>query len=578
MMNLLSSQSADRFHLSRDVLTRMAGQELPLAGSLLATRHVSRCELCQTKYDRISRTAKTAAEYREHLIARLGPLNTTRRDSFIQQLDEVLESIPATTPWKRFASAWQLRNWGSSRPAFASALGMILAGIIVFFLWRGRLPAVSAAELLNRAVASDSIPSKSDGSGVIRRRLRIKTKQKTIEHDVYRDLSGRRQPKYVRGDTDETTLAALLALAGVNWDDPLSAISFKTWHDRQNDAHDELESSSDKLLTISTQLTSTNIASESLTVKKDNFHPVERTIEFRDRGSVTISEVSFDVLSWGKSNQFFVGAEPVINAVAPRGHTRESLPPTEQQIDETELLARVKLNEKNADSGEQIEITRDVHGVQVQGFVETEDRKRELNEALRDIPFLSVRLGNFDELKTTSDSPIEVKSNEARTVMARVSPLEEFFVEHGRNRDELSRISAGLFDCSVSINRLGRTIERISQRFSGDKALSAVSIRARDQLLARDVAHLLDDLNRQQQLLNDTGIGRDAGALTSSGPAVAKLGLARIAEQNMAATRALISGDAASSPSEHLAADLVETILQLRAATVTFIPNHSIQP
>jgi hypothetical protein len=559
-MNLLSP------HLSPRSLTRMVDEELSPAERALTRRHLDRCGQCQAKYNRVERTAIAAIEYRKNLIASLEPLSSARRDQFIRRLGEALDFVPETPWWRRLHAPQTGGHWTDSLPTFASLAATILAGAILFFLCRGSLTAVSAAELLNRAVASDSGMRKVHSSGVIFHRLRIKTRQKTIEHDVYSDLSGLHQPKYVKKTVGETDLAARLALAGVNWEDPLSALSFKGWHDQQANPQDEVQGSGN-LLTISTRLPSTEIASESLTVTKDSFHPVERVIEYRDATNVTISELSLEVLDWDKAAPFFVEPESSKGTISSRSHGVTPPPPSEMQINETELLARLVLNQKNADTGEQIAVSRDTNGVQVHGTVESEDRKAELNESLKGIPFLAVKVQSLADLRSVANSPTQVATTEERSVTAHVSPLEQFFVEHGRSREDLSRISAGLFDASISIIRVSRAIEQIASRFSDDTTLSPAAIRARDELLSRDVAQLLNDLKQQQQFLDETRISVELAA----NPRESNAQLVGLAERNAVVTRELISGDGASSHLERgLATELAETISSLESAALRY--------
>jgi len=456
--------------------------------------------------------------------------------------------------------------------SLTKALITACAGLVLFLVWRSQPRSVSAAEFLNRATASDQSPLKNAGSGVIRRRFRIKTPNKVIERNAYRDVSGRRRLQTDQANAEDAELAIRLALAGVSWDDPLSAASFKSWHDRQQNPHDEIQPSSGGLLTITTDLQSTGVARESLTVRVNSFHTVERTIEYREFGAVEISEVGLDFLSWDSVSQLF--PEPELTySTAPRRAPIRTLAPSTAQIDETELETRLILSQKSADTGEQIDITRDVKGVQVQGLVESAARKTELEGALRAIPFLSATIRSFDDVKSAPSPGVQVAATQQQSAVAHVSPLERYLLQHGRGRDDLSRISAGLFNDSLAINRSSRTIEQIALRFSTDEDLSPAAIRARDELLSRTVARLLDDLEDQQQLLDDAGI--------PSGPAVSgdadRTAFACLAERNMVATKELVSGASESGLSEKtLAGELAATISQLQTAGLDFIQSRAI--
>jgi hypothetical protein len=579
MMNLWVVQIAFGSHLSRGVLTRLASGELSPTGRRFAEGHLKHCEQCQEACRSLASAVLRINEYRQSLIERLNSSAqcSLRRGQFIRQLDTALQSVE-TQPWWKPSSLWSRTGAiQNSVPVRTSALVALFAGVILFFFWRGQPPSVSAAELLNRAIASDS--SSMHSRCVIRRRFRITSRVKTIEHAVYRDPSGRRQPKHEKGSVEEADFATLLAQAGVDWDDPLSAASFKAWHDRQAGPRDEVNSSVGNLLQISTLLPSTNIAKESLTVERGNFHPIERIIEYRDSGSVSISEVGIEVLTWDKTSEQFFEPKPLNTVVARHSHAVPPSPPNTAQLDEAELQARLILNEQRADTGEQIEFARGVDGVRIQGLVESEARKQELNNSLQGIPFLKASIRSFGDLRSDSDSGAQISSIQQKTVVAQTSPLEEYFVERGRSRDDLSRISAGLFNCSLVINRLSRSLEQLTLRFSGSMGLSPTALRARDELLSRSVAQLLDSLKQQKQLLDETGIGFEPSPMVSEVTEANGPKLVLLAERNMAATRALISSNGAPKRSEkETAAELAETISELRTAGSTCMRSLVPQP
>jgi hypothetical protein len=290
-----------------------------------------------------------------------------------------------------------------------------------------------------------------------------------------------------------------------------------------------------------------------------------------------ISEVSQEFLNWDRANQLHYKPQPV------EGELIRSAPdpapvivPSRAQLDETELMARLALNQLSADTGEQIEIRRDDKGVQIQGLVEDEKRKKELNELLRAIPFLSLTIASFDDLKFAASPEAQGAAKPQTAVVAQVSSLERYFMQHARSRDELSRISAGLFDSCLAIRRSSRSIDQISERFFTDELLSRMAIQARDELLSRTLARLLGDLRDEQQFLDESGILFESLALSPNDAAAdCASSLTRIAERNADATKELISGSIQSGRSEIvIAAELAGTISQLRTAALIFIPNR----
>lgn len=574
-MNILFGwQMTLRHHLSEDALTRLISHELPAARTLLANRHLNCCSACRARFNELSRAAQAVAEHREYVVNQLDSLSASRRDSFIEQLDMLLDSVPARPAPQRFVTQYETLTAGNFAPSLKSVLSVVCAGLILLSVWHWHLPSVSAAEFLNRAVASDRSPQKTGSPGVIHRRFRIETTKKTIEHDAYSDFTGRRlEDVNVHAEDDE--LVIRLALAGVSWDDPLSAASFKNWHDLQPNPSDDVRNSGQGLLTIRTRLSSTSIAQESLTVRENSFHPVERTVEFRNADTVEISEVSLDFLSAEAANKLLSTPASAIGSGAP-AIAAGALLPSQGQLNETELEARLILNQINADTGEQIEITRDEKGVRINGLVDSEGRRKELRESLQGLPFLSVTIRSLDDLNSSSGPGPQVDATQEQSAVAQVSPLEQYFLKHGRSRDDLGRISAGLFDSSLGINRSSRSIEQLLLRFSSSEHLSPAAIQARDELLSRTVERLLNDLEEQQQFLEDADLPPDSQAVSPNNSGDDSSDLAHLAEINMTVTRELISGSAESSRSENaLAADLAQTITQLRTSALTIIPGHS---
>lgn len=565
-------------HLPAKVLARLVDQELPLVTRLIARRHLSRCPECRAKYKVVWRTARLVREYRRNLIATVGQTPAATRNLFIRKLDAALESMPERTWWTALLepAQFQLRL---SAPAITSALIITLACATLSFVYDRRISVVSAAEFLNRAVAADVAPATVTNNKVVYRHLRIKTNRRIIDRAICQYDCSERPERYSRGNRAYVNLAARLALAGVSWDEPLSAVSFKAWHDRQVNPRDEIRSSKDGLLTIRTHITSSNVEWESFTVERQGFHAVERTIAYRNLERVSISEISRDALS-PNDQSFLEPSSPNHTVLRPASPgAGAALMPSPAQLNETELRTRLLLNEASADTGEEIEISRDRKEIRVQGLVESEERKQELSTVLHGIPFLAVKIRSFDDLKSAGDAGTELKSTVQQSVAARVSPLEQYLVAHNRTRDDLSRISAGLFNCSLSINRLSRSVDRIDQEFSGDAELTPLAAHDRDELLSRNIASLLEQLQHQEQLLDETGIDVHSQVRDSTTSTSGDKQMSSLSEMNMRATRELISGsDESSRTVNRTAGDLIITILQLRNAAMALLQSHHTQP
>ncbi len=150
-------------------------------------------------------------------------------------------------------------------------------------------------------------------------------------------------------------------------------------------------------------------------MRDTDFHPVQRTVELRDSGTVEIAELDFKILPWNAvdANAF----EPEISLPALATTPARVLPflrlptmPTEAQLDEAELGARLMLNQLHADSGEPIEIHRTAQGVTVAGLVETEKRRRELQAGLQTVPNVIFDVQSDESLKANPSPANAVQS------------------------------------------------------------------------------------------------------------------------------------------------------------------------
>ena len=278
-----------------------------------------------------------------------------------------------------------------------------------------------------------------------------------------------------------------------------------------------------------------------------------------------IAEVSLEV---SNADSIAVDPQPAPKGLSAGSPVRSPLP-SDSQLDEAELLARLYLSRSNADMGDQIEFVRDSGSVLVKGLVDNDGRKQELNEALRGIRFLTVRINSVSDFKTDERPVPQENPAQEQTHVARVSLLEQHLVQHGHSRDDLARISAGLFNCSLAIHQASRNIEQLQLRFSRDQEMTSAAVEARNALLNRNVQRLIENLTEQQRLLDESEIEVRPGAgfteIQESDPE----SMVRLAERNAAASKEMISSENQQQrPIERVAQELRETIAKMRAAAM----------
>ena len=396
-------------------------------------------------------------------------------------------------------------------PTFATALILAAASVLCFILWWNQPPHLTANALLVRAEALDSAAQKSATPGVVLQQIRIKTSQRIVTRSIYRDAQGIRRPKKQALGLADEQLKDRLAVAGVNWDEPLSAYIYQEWHDHQHIRKDSITKEGAHLLKLTTTVPDGPILQESLTVRDSDFHPVARTIELQNAGTVEIAELSYDVLPWSATREeWFESPTALLSGpdAAPHASILPRLPylPSEMELDGAELEARVVLHRLGADSNERIEIGRSSTGVQVKGIVATSERKREIETHLRQVPYVMSAIFTFQEFDARQSAASGITSIKEVSTSGAASPLVEYLNGRGMSRPQIGELSSRLSDAMVDISQESKAIAELMKEFGANKQLSPASQISLQQLLADHRVKLLSSLRLEDQLLAETGI------------------------------------------------------------------------
>jgi DNA-directed RNA polymerase specialized sigma24 family protein len=415
------------------------------------------------------------------------------------EMENAVETFPVTIPkFQRnpsSATSWivttthlptQLRRWLTRlsfprmNPLLAGAMLFAFCSVVCFVLWTKSGPRISARTLLTRAEQSDASVPISGHPEVIYQKVRISSPGHTLERAIYRDPERKRKPKHQPLSADDQWLKDRLNLADVNWDEPLSAVSYREWHDRQLTKKDVVTRAGKDLLTLTTSTDRDSaVVQETLTVRESDFHPVERTIELRGQGTVEIAELNYDVMPWGAVNQDWF--EPLTgHAVtdAPGMHAALHIPHvlSDLELDEVELATRVVMNQLHADTGEQIHLTRGVAGVDVKGVVDTDVRKQQLISRLSLLPHVHPSILSVEEIGNRPPTHSAFGSGQpvqAYSVEAQPSPLEQYLREKKMPLDQLGAISQSLLDESLRIQQAEVHLSELQQRFKKANQLPA---------------------------------------------------------------------------------------------------------
>lgn len=398
-------------------------------------------------------------------------------------------------------------------PTFATALILAAASVLCFIVWWNQPPQITANALLVRAEARDSAAQKSATPGVVLQQVSIKTPQRTVNRSIYRDAQGIRRPKPQALGLADEPLKDRLAVAGVNWEEPLSAFSYQDWHDHQHVRKDAITKVGAHLLKLTTTMPDGPILRESLTVRDSDFHPIARTIELRtteqrDAGTIEIAELSYDVLPWNAAREKLFESLSPFGAVSSPAAILPPLPrfPSEMELDEAELEARMILHQLGADTSERVEIDRTASGVQVKGIVATAERKHEIEAHLHLLPHVLSAIYTFQELQDRQSAANQITSIKLASSSATPSPLEEYLRGRGMNRAQIGEFGIDLSNASVTVSQESNAIEELLTQFGPNKTLTPAARAAFDQLLTDHKAKILSSLKQEEQLLAQAGI------------------------------------------------------------------------
>jgi len=295
--------------------------------------------------------------------------------------------------------------------------------------------------------------------------------------------------------------------AGLDWDEPISASNYQGWHDHQHVREDKIVRAGSHLLKLTTTVPEGLVAEQSLTVRDTDFHPVRRTVAFRDRRTVEIAEVDFKILPWSAVDANIFEPEARIEAeatMAPAGvlsfpRMPETLP--EGELDETELGARLILNQLHADTGEQIEIDRVPQEVEVKGLVETDERKRELQAQLRVVPHLKISIQSLADLTNNHGVNDPVSNIATASMPDQPSPLETYLRLNGQSLGTVNVLAHRLFDNALAISQESKAINDLQTRFVPDEQKTVIASATVVQLIYSHRERLLASLKQERELL-----------------------------------------------------------------------------
>jgi hypothetical protein len=353
------------------------------------TLHLQTCPDCRL---RVSQAATTSAEFalaRRRVIDPLLPQASQSRARFKAQLSRLAAQTKPSF-WARLSSS--LRQ--IPLPAYLTS-AVAVATLVIFSAFSVLTPSLSAKTLLYRAASAEQKRPSRDREVTIRVRSR-----ELKRHFSHGEWSGLASPTAVTTDAQ-----AIFDTAHLDWNDPLSAAQFASWHDGLPSRSDTITRSNDRV-TLHTGAPPGYLVQEaSLTVQESTWIPVSESFVLRDGRDIEIAETMS--MSTAPASVDNPKLDPTVADTLP-SPGKEAIPPPVDSSDlpDAEVMARVALHAAGADDGAQVEFRRDSRdAVTVTTTVESETRKQEILTVLQGIPHIRTEILTVGETKARTSVP-----------------------------------------------------------------------------------------------------------------------------------------------------------------------------
>jgi hypothetical protein len=558
-------------HINDEQLIAFIDGELGARKQANIQRHIESCWRCRARRQQMEATVFALVERRQQLLRPFLPLSSYGEGRFIARLDQQIDR--ERRGWKGFIRA-RLHRFSieSMNPIVASIVVVALSAGVLFLIWQPSSATLSANDLLRKAQASERAAERAQ-PGVIYQKIAIRNGSQVLERTLYRDAQKKRAVRAEHLNASAQRMKETLESAGLNWEMPLSAVDYGRWRSAQAHARDDVKQNENGLVTLVTTSSEGAISQESLTLRMSDLHPVNRTIDLRGSDRFEIAELSCAALGWNEVNaELFDASTPKPTTATLR---LAALPPTSEQLDDAELGARLVLHNLNADTNEQIQITRSQGAVHISGIIDTIDRKEKLSKELRMVPHVVPSLFSIEELTARRSAAPNVTTVQEYSATAETAPLEKYFRNNSRSEDTLNQVSDSLLNAVLAAQRESSALAELSGRFSASEKLSEPARDALRQLMASHTSGLRSAIDAENEILRTLSLGRGDGAQDSSLPNIASAHLPLYGARNLALCRELISaGNSSSRPAPLIVADMLATTAALNNSLALLAPEQ----
>ncbi len=532
-------------HPAEEQLLRFVDGELPPKQAAAVRDHLEACWNCRTQLEGFQKGIGDYVRCHEALKAELPAAPRPWAD--LRRGMEAEDRALAKAGIRRNPFARVPRPW-------LSAAAAVLLGCLAFYRF-GTTPAVSAAELLQKAV----VAQRSVASGA--RHIRVRTRARSFTRPaVYMHDAGARPD----------SVGVLFASANYNWEAPLSARSYASWRDQLSEKRDEVETVRDgdaSLYRIRTTTPAGGLAEATITLRAGDLAPVSGTFQFRGSEWVEITEAP------ATGPETAAPAHEVARAI-PAAVPAPVAAPTPAPGPGEELQAIAALHQIGADLGEPLELTRGAHALVVTGTGIDPQRQEQVRASLARVPQVQLR---FQEPR-----PISTQESDAKAPLSVAVAPPAYGVELEKaagGRVAFEKFSNRALDLSEAAMARAHALRNLARRFPA----------AEEARLSDTDLDLLATLRREHAQVLAGSAAELAGMLN---PALAALGVATRSAQEedtlsvnwqdasvqvLAATQqadrllsALLAGANTSLPPDHVPQQLATALRHFQALSAAY--------
>jgi hypothetical protein len=432
-----SKKSDENPHISDEQLLFALDGELAAGESAHVKVHLEACWSCRVRSEQIEEAIASVVEYRDLLAASSVPISAGERAMFVARLQQLVRSVGSPSLRSRIVGTLRALQAFTqyALPRHAGISGLVMATLILLLFTRPwEMRRVSANQLFENAQVSEVRALHSVARPVVYQKLSMRIGSEAVTRTIYRDLGGMRQTDRVDIPGRSGELSNSVSLPGqlkkhsesiqsakneleqafvqahLNWQDPLSPASYKDWRNNLGRKQDQMSLTGNSLLTLTTTTDEGPVAEARLTFRASDFHPIAAILLLHDTRQVEITELAWDVFPLEAVDSAIFSTEPMRPDVTRSANLVPPPPsPTDAELTESELQARVAIHAEGADLGEQIELDRGLpssrpssgeRSVVVRGIVSTPERKNSLLAALQGIPHVELHLQTVEEAAT----------------------------------------------------------------------------------------------------------------------------------------------------------------------------------